>query len=56
MDIPEESFNEVRQGFLCPVCMKDLCDADTLKEHVATHSISDDDPIDYLKGMIFFNF
>lgn len=55
MDLVTQPSNEIRQGFICPVCMKDIGDADRLQEHVDSHSTpSDDDPLDYLKGIFDF--
>ncbi|KAI6239683.1 Rabenosyn-5 [Aphelenchoides fujianensis] len=44
--------DEIRQGFLCPFCMKDQEDVERLQRHVAAfHSETNSDPLDLIKGV-----
>ena len=46
--------SEIRQGFICPFCFRDLCDSNALYKHVEENhqetSYHNSDPIDALKG------
>lgn len=49
---------EVKEGFLCPACLKDLGDASQLQIHFTdVHQASDDkDVVLQVKGLNYFDF
>jgi len=49
------SVGEVREGFLCPMCMKDLGTVTQLQGHFEEeHSAEDKDVLHQLRGVQFF--
>lgn len=48
--------NEIRQGFLCPLCMEDLGGLEQLHQHVDTvHSTEvNTDAVNLIKGLSYF--
>lgn len=54
----DEDASEIRQGFICPICLKDLCDSTALAKHFQNdHSNDkavDNDAIFIVKGMFLF--
>lgn len=47
--------NEIRQGFLCPLCMEDLGDQELLHQHVDTVHSNDDsntEAVNLIKGLL----
>ena len=45
--------SEIREGFLCPICMADLGALSQLQQHFEdAHSSEDKDVLDQLKGTV----